>query len=126
SRVNAHGVAVWFTGRGSIVDEQVADRAGNPFGNGVRGRRGVDDDEAARLRDRHREKAVPDAPMECHVEAGLEPRPIAGSLAAKADLDGQIEEQGQVRLETTGGDVRERLQLGEREAAAVALVGAVR
>src|SRR6478609_3005720 len=110
SRVTAYSGTIWFTDDGSIVDEEVVDGSGDPLGDLVFGRGGIEDAEPSGLVDRHREEAVPDPPVEGDIEAGLEPGPIVRRLAGEPDLDRQVQQERQVRLEAAGRDLLERLE----------------
>jgi len=60
------------------------------------------------------------------VVISLEPGHLAGGLASQARLDGQIEKDGQVRLEAAAGNTIDRTQRVERDAGPETLVGECR
>ena len=61
-------------------------------------------------------KPVPHAPMEGEIELGLEPGHIARRLAGEAGLDGKVQQDRQVRRETTRGGRLQRPKVVERDA----------
>jgi nickel/cobalt exporter len=61
--------------------------------------------------------------MEREIVGGLEARPVVRRLARQADLDGNVEEDREVRPEPVGRDRFQPVEVLERQAATVALVG---
>jgi len=83
----------------------------------------VDDGKTRRLIGREGQEAVADAAMEREVETELESRLIAGRLPAEPDLGRKVQEDGQVRSESTRRDLFQRSERRKWHACTVPLIG---
>lgn len=123
--MDARDGPVRFTGV-SMGREEASNGPLDPGRDRIGRDRRIHDDEAARLGDGQLQEAVSDAAMEREIVRGLEAGPVGRRLAAKPDLDRDVEEDRHVRTKPAGRHGFETVEIVEREAAAVALVGAGR
>ena len=106
-------MGIRFTG-----GDQPVGRVGHCAGDGTAVATGIDDREPVGIRSRKREEACPDPAVEVEVELGLEAGHVTGRLARQPVLDGEVEEDREVRLEAIRGGLFEGVQPLERDPAA--------